>query len=417
MGATQTLAEILSIGTELLMGEIVDTNAAWLAARLPALGITLRWVTQVGDDMGDLTYALRQALGRSHVVLTTGGLGPTEDDLTREAIAQVLGEPLVVDESLLAHLQAYFQRRGVPMAQSNIKQAMRIPSATPLPNPRGTAPGWWVERDGRVIVCMPGVPHEMEHMWTHEVAPRLHQKARGTVILTRTIKTFGMPEGSVGEQVKEFFGKENPYLGIYAKPDGIHLRLIARAPTQAEAWALIAPVEEAIRQRLEPIIWGVDNDTPERQVGALLKEKGWTLAVMESCTGGLLASTITDVAGSSAYFRGGAVTYTAEAKVAHGVDRGLIEAHGVVSPQVAEGMARAARETFKADFGIGITGVAGPDPLEGKPPGTVFIGIAWEGGSRSLQGRHPPDRALVKRRAVMHALLELRRTLAQRIRG
>ncbi|GBD11447.1 Putative competence-damage inducible protein [bacterium HR23] len=417
MGDGQTWAEILSIGTELLMGEIVDTNAAWLASRLPPLGITLRWVTQVGDDLGDLTYALRQALGRSQVIITTGGLGPTADDLTREAVAQVLGETLTVDDALLAHLQAYFQRRGVPMAQANIKQAMRIPSALPLPNPRGTAPGWWVEQDGHIIVCMPGVPHEMEHMWNNEVAPRLQQKVRGTVILTRTIKTFGMPEGSVGELVQEFFGKENPYLGIYAKPDGIHLRLIARAPSRAEALSLLQPVEDAIRQRLAPIIWGVDDETPEKQVGALLKENRWSLAVMESCTGGLLASTITDVAGSSTYFRGGAVTYTAEAKIAHGVDGRLIETYGVVSPQVAEDMARAVREGFQADFGIGITGVAGPDPLEGKPPGTVFIGIAWEGGTRSVAGRYPPDRNLVKRRAVMHALLELHRTLAQRVRG
>lgn len=417
MAEAKTLAEILSIGTELLVGEIVDTNAAWLAARLPPLGITLRWVTQVGDDMGDLTYAFRQALGRSQVIITTGGLGPTADDLTREAVAEVLGEPLRVDEALLAQLTAYFQRRGVAMAPSNIKQATLIPSATPLPNPRGTAPGWWVERDGRIIVCMPGVPHEMEHMWQNEVVPRLRQRVRGIVILTRTIKTFGMPEGSVGEQIKDLFGKENPYLGIYAKPDGIHLRLIARAPTQRDALALIQPVEEEIRRRLEPIIWGVDTETPEQQVGAILKERGWSLAVMESCTGGLLASTITDVPGSSTYFRGGAVTYTAEAKIAHGVERGLIEAYGVVSPQVAADMARAAREAFGADFGVGITGVAGPDPLEGKPPGTVFIGIAWEGGARSIPGRYPPDRAMVKRRAVMHALLELGRTLAQRVRG
>ncbi|MFN3974066.1 MAG: competence/damage-inducible protein A [Dehalococcoidia bacterium] len=417
MAEAQTLAEILSIGTELLVGEIVDTNAAWLAARLPPLGITLRWVTQVGDDMGDLTYAFRQALGRSQVIITTGGLGPTADDLTREAIAQVLGESLRVDEGLLAQLTAYFQRRGVPMAQSNVKQAMLIPSAAPLPNPRGTAPGWWVEHNGRIIVCMPGVPHEMEHMWQNEVVPRLRQRVHGMVILTRTIKTFGMPEGSVGEQIKHLFGKENPYLGIYAKADGIHLRIIARAPTQKEAMALIEPLEEEIRRRLGPIIWGADNETPEQQVGALLKAHGWSLAVMESCTGGLLASTITDVPGSSAYFRGGAITYTAEAKIAHGVERGLIETYGVVSPQVAEDMARAARQAFGADFGIGITGVAGPDPLEGKPPGTVFIGIAWEGGVCSVPGRYPPDRSMVKRRAVMHALLELGRTLAQRARG
>jgi nicotinamide-nucleotide amidase len=413
----QTLAEILSIGTELLMGEIVDTNAAWLAARLPPLGITLRWVTQVGDDLEDLTFAVRQALGRSHLLLTTGGLGPTDDDLTREAVAHVLGEEMAVNETLLAHLQAYFQRRGVPMAPSNIKQAMLIPSAIPLPNPRGTAPGWWVEREGKVIVCMPGVPHEMMHMWENEVAPRLRQRVHGSVILTRTIKTFGLPEGSVGEKVKDLFGRGNPYLGIYAKPDGIHLRLIAHAPTREEAQALLGPFEEEIRHRLEPFLWGTDDETPEGRVGALLRALGWTLAVMESCTGGLLASTLTDVPGSSAYFRGGIVAYTPEAKEAYGVQREVLEAYGAVSPQVAEAMACAVRERFNAHVGVGITGVAGPEPLEGKPPGTVFIGIAWEGGVRSIAGRYPPDRAMVKRRATTHALLEVGRLLAQRARG
>jgi len=404
-------AELLAIGTELLMGEIVDTNSAYLAGRLPALGVQVRRVTQVGDDLEDLLSALREAWSRADLLVTTGGLGPTEDDLTREAIAFLLGEEMVLDEALVRDLEAFFQRRGYRMPESNLKQAMRIPSATPLPNPQGTAPGWWVEKEGKVIVALPGVPHEMKYLWETEVEPRLRRKAQGTVILKKTFKTFGASEASVNEQVQDLFHLGNPSMGIYARADGIHLRLTATAPTEEEARAVLEPVERTLRERLGPLIWGEDEDTPEARLGALLKAQGLTLAVMESCTGGLLASTLTDVPGSSHYFVGGVVSYSTEVKTAMGVDPALVAEHGVVSPQVAEAMARAVRERLGADLGIGITGVAGPDPHEGKPPGLVHIGLAWPGGSRSVTGRYPPNRLMVKRRAVVHALLEMYRTV------
>ena len=410
-------AELLSIGQELLMGEIVDTNAAFIAARLPPLGIELRWVTQVGDRWEDMTEALRRALSRSDITFTTGGLGPTQDDLTREAIADALGERLEVDPALVESLEAFFRGRGIPMPPSNLKQASLIPSAQPLPNRRGTAPGWWVEKDSRVIVALPGVPAELEVMWENEVLPRLKRLPRGRVIVTRTLKSIGISEAAVGEMVSHLFGQENPYLGIYARPDGIHLRLIARGRDEEEARALIAPLEEEIRRRLGPALWGVDRESPEERAGALLKALGATLATMESCTGGLLADTITNVPGSSDYFQGGLVTYTSEAKIAAGVDPSLIAAHGAVSPQVAEAMAQTARARFKADYGIGITGVAGPEPLEGKRVGTVYIGLAWEGESKSIEGRFPPQRHLVKRQAVTRALLELVRLAQERATG
>jgi nicotinamide-nucleotide amidase len=406
-------AEILSIGTELLMGEIVDTNAAHLAARLPPLGLELRWVQQVGDNRDHIVELLQRALTRSDVILTTGGLGPTQDDLTREAIAAALGEELRVDPDLLEQMKRNFQGRGQSMPSLNIKQATLIPSARSLPNPLGTAPGWWVETRGRLIAAMPGVPREMERMWEHEVTPRLKERVKGPVILTRTLKTFSLAEAAVAESVGHLFGKENPYLGIYARADGIHLRIIARGAREAQAQALIEPVEAEIRAKLGPTIWGADNEVLEERVGSLLRERGLSLATMESCTGGMLASSITDVPGSSDYFRGGLVAYTNEVKIAYGVDPQLIEQHGAVSPPVAESMAQAARRLLRADLGLAVTGVAGPGELEGKPPGTVIIGVAWGERHQSSAGRYPPRRELVKRRAVTQALLELRRLLVE----
>ena len=429
-------AEIISIGSELLLGEITDTNASYLAAQLPLLGIDLLWVTQVGDNMGRLRECIGRALERSDVVLATGGLGPTDDDLTREAIAAVLGEDLQIDAGLERTLRGFFASRNFPMPKSNVKQAMLIPSARAIPNPRGSAPGWWIEvqdtscrefegvphknppKTGgsrglktdspHIIIAMPGPPAEMQHMWQTEVAIRLREMLGGEVIVSRTIKTLGMTEAAVGEAVRHLMSSSNPTLAVYAKTDGIHLRIAAKAKTGSEALGMIADSEVEVRSLLGDTVWGQDNDTLEGLAGALLNEKGLTLAVMESCTGGLLASTVTDVPGSSAYFKGGMVSYTNEAKIAYGVDPGLIADHGAVSPEVAADMARAARERLGADIGVGITGVAGPDELEGKPAGTVHIAIDDGMGARLVEGRYPPLRHQVKRRATCHALFELR---------
>ena len=405
--------EIISIGTELLMGEITDTNSSFLASQQPPLGIQILWITQVGDDLEMLSGAICRALDRSDIVLTTGGLGPTDDDLTREAIAHCLGEEMVVQEDALNHLKTYFLGRDMEMPQRNIKQATLIPSAQFIPNKRGTAPGWWVERNGKIIVAMPGPPGEMQPLWEEEVVPRLRQKVRGQVIVTRNIKTNGLSEGSVDETLSAFFGKENPYLGIYAKTDGIHLRIIARAQNEEKAQELIRPMEKGIVSLIRPNVWGYDDDTPEAAVGQLLTQKGLTLATMESCTGGLLSSTITDVPGSSSYFRGGLVTYSSEAKTAAGVSASLIEDYGAVSQQVADAMAEAARLQMKADIGIGVTGVAGPAEVEGKPVGTVYFSIALDKSVKSFPTRLPPRRALIKSRTVATALIELINLLNQ----
>jgi len=416
-GAASMRAEIISIGTEILLGEILDTNAQYVASRLPALGIDLCWMTQVGDNLGRLSEAIRRAWERSDLILTTGGLGPTEDDLTREAIAAVLDEPLSVDGELEAQLRAFFASRGLVMPERNVKQAALIPSARPIPNPRGTAPGWWVEREGRILVAMPGPPVEMERMWEKEVTPRLSKLATGGVIVSRTLKTMGIGEGSVDEMVGPLLGSTNPSLAVYAKPDGVHLRITAKAGSREEAERLIAPMEEEARGILGNTIWGADDETLEAAVGAMLRERGLSVATMESCTGGLLASTITDAAGSSSYFKGGFVAYTAEMKIALGVDEELVRRHGVVSQEVARDMARAVRERLAADFGIGITGVAGPEPLEDKPVGTIHICLDDPDTSgQAISYTFAQSRAAIKRRAVTTALFVLRRALLGRER-
>ncbi len=400
-------ADIVSIGTELLMGELVDTNSAYLAARLPPIGIELQRITHARDDLDSLTDVLRQASQRSDVVLTTGGLGPTDDDLTREAIASLLGETLYVDDESLERLREIFRRRGINMAQTNIKQANLIPSARPIANDHGTAPGWWVESGGSIIVAMPGPPGEMHPMWETQVEPRLRERSDGSVILTRSLKTHGLGESAINELIAPLFHLPDVALGMYAQAQGVQVRLRASAATSAEAERMLSPVEAELRRLLGEHVWGADDDALEEQVGRDLARRGLTLAVMESCTGGLLAHTITQVAGSSDYFLGGIVSYTNEVKAASGVDPSLIQEHGVVSPEVARDMARACREAMNADIGIGITGVAGPDELEGQPVGTVHMGFSHKWGEHHVSRRFPGQRALIKQRATVQALLEL----------
>ena len=407
-------AEIISIGTELLLGEITDTNASYLAAELPLLGIDLYWVTQVGDNLGRLREVLERACSRSDLILATGGLGPTDDDITREAIAGLLGEELSSDPDLVKELRQRFGQMGRFMPESNLKQADRIPSAQAISNSRGTAPGWWVEHQGHIIVTLPGPPGEMKAMWKKDVLPRLRHRLTGEVILCRTLKTFGLPEAAVGEVVSSWMASANPTLGIYAKPDGIHLRLAAKAASPEEASRMLAQLEEKLRGLLEESIWGTDDETLETIIGGLLREKSLSLATMESCTGGLLASTITDVPGSSNYFKGGLVAYSNQAKESWGVPTELIAQHGAVSAEVALAMATAVRIRMGVDVGLSVTGVAGPEQLEGKPVGTIFVGVDYGKKGWAVQGNYPPPRLQIKRRAAVAALFELRKSLLSR---
>jgi nicotinamide-nucleotide amidase len=404
-------AEIISVGTEILLGEILDTNSQYLAARLPPLGIDVHYISTAGDNLSRLAETIGRARERSDLVLITGGLGPTEDDLTREAIALSLDEEMYVDTETEQRLRAFFASRGFSFPERNVKQAMLIPSAQSIPNPRGTAPGWWVERDGRIVVAMPGPPAELQRMWEVEVTPRLARLVSGEVIVSRTLKTIGIGEGQLDEMVSPFLRSENPTVGVYAKADGVHLRLTAKAPTQEAARGLIEPIEEDLRHLLSDAVWGSDDDSLEEVVGAMLKQRGLTLTTMESCTGGLLASTITDVPGSSEYFKGGYVSYSAEMKMSLGVSAELIERHGTVSDECAADMARAARNRAKADVGVAVTGVAGPDELEGKPPGRMHIAVDAGATPQTVSYTYYQGRAATKRRAVTSALGLLRRAL------
>jgi len=404
-------AEIISVGTELLLGEITDTNANFLAGQLPPLGIDLYWISQVGDNQARLVEVLRRAWQRSDLILTTGGLGPTGDDLTREAIAEMLVEKMEVAPILADKLRQFFARRNVEMPASNLKQATIIPSATPIYNSQGTAPGWWVEREGHLLIAMPGPPREMQKMWDDDILPQLGLRCSGEIIFSKTLKTFGLGEAKVGELVTPLLSLANPTLGVYAKLDGIHLRLTAKAQSQQQAEEMIAQSEANVRSILGEYIWGADNDRLEALVGNLLAEKELSLATMESCTGGLLASAVTDVSGSSAYFKGGLVAYSNEAKIAYGVAPKLISDFGAVSPEVVQAMAAAARLYFEADIGVSTTGVVGPSEIEGKPVGTVYIGIDWAKSKKVVASNYPGNRIWVKHRVTGAALVELTKIL------
>ncbi len=404
-------AEIISIGTELLLGQITDTNAPYLASELPLLGIDLHWISQVGDNRNRLVATLKRAYDRSDIIITTGGLGPTEDDVTREAISELLGEEMRVDPELEQWLRSMFQKISYDMPERNIKQANLIPSARAIANTRGTAPGWWVEREERIILAMPGPPGEVKQMWENEIRPELKRRLSGEVIISRTLKTLGLTEAKVDEMVSPLLSSTNPTIAVYAKLDGIQLRLTAKDRDAAKAEEAIARTEEKLRDILGWAIWGYDEDTLEGLIGNMLRERLLSLATMESCTGGLLASTITDAPRSSDYFKGGLVAYSAQMKAAFGVDAALLAQQGTVSPDVAAAMARAVRLRLEADIGIGITGVAGPAEVEGKPVGTVHIAIDAERESTSLSVLYPPRRHEVKRHAVYSALFKLRQLL------
>jgi nicotinamide-nucleotide amidase len=400
-------AEIVSIGTEIMLGEITDTNAAFISSKLPQFGIDLLYVTQVGDNVGRLQEVLARAWQRSDITFTTGGLGPTEDDLTRECVAAVLGESMTVDAEQEARLRAWFAQRTREFPPHNVKQAMTIPSCRVLPNPRGTAPGWWVERDGHVIVIMPGPPAELTHMWAREVDPELERRA-DAVLVSRTLKTSGLGEGSVDERLGDLWKGINPSIGIYARRDGVHVRISAKAPTREEAWSLIVPIEEEVRRILGPAIWGVDDDTLASGIGTLLRDRELTLALMESATGGAIADAITDGEGSTEYFLGSLVTYATQAKVDLGVPGETLYERGVISQQTAEAMAHAARERLHADIGLGITGIAGPSEVEGQPPGTMHIAVTDGARTEYRHYAYYQGREAAKRRAVTEALNLLR---------
>ncbi|HTI15914.1 MAG TPA: competence/damage-inducible protein A [Dictyobacter sp.] len=404
-------AEIISCGTELLLGQITDTNATYLAQSLAAQGIDLYYVSQVGDNLERAVGVLQQAWQRSELIIMTGGLGPTEDDLTRESISALLHEQMYVDAQLEADLRARYTHAAAAMPERNIKQATLIASARSIANPLGSAPGWWVEKDGHIIVAMPGVPREMYRMWAEEVVPRLSPYTGG-LIFSRILRVYGLGESAVEQTIDSLIHTVNPTLATYVKNDAVEIRITAKAETKDAAVLMVAQMEERARALLGDHVFGIEGDTLASVTGTLLQERGQTLGVMESLTGGSLANTITDFPGSSKHFIGGIVTYSTDLKAVMGVPQELLDQYGAVSEQTAQAMAHAIRERLGTDFGIGVTGVAGPDKQEDKPVGTVHIAV--EGPDGMVTGMGPGwrgSRADIKRHAVLSSLNLLRRYL------
>ena len=405
-------AEIIATGTEILLGEIVDTNTSFLAGELVLLGIDIHFTSSVGDNLDRFCDVLRQAWRRSDIIITTGGLGPTQGDITRNVIAAFMREETFVDNHLKQNIIDYFSRLGVEMPENNIKQATLIRSAEVLLNPLGTAPGWWVEKNGKIIITLPGPPGELQPMWRSQVVPRL-QKRSGSIIVSRIIKTWGLSEGKVDELVTPFLSSANPTVAIYARQDGIVVRITAKSPGEDSAREMIAALEASIRSILGNHIWGVDEETISGIVARLLTEKGLTLAVCESITGGLLAYTLASAAGNSLCFKGGIVVNGNEAKTTLGLEPALFVKGA--SRVTASAMASLARSKLNADIGIGLDGDAGltgsVTSEEGAILGKVFIAYDLGRAERNLAQDYSWRQSQLTRRATQQALFSLRNLL------
>lgn len=406
-------AWIIAIGSELTLGRSLDTNTAWLAERLAALGIrTTRHVT-VPDDLDATREAVLQAAEAADIVLITGGLGPTDDDLTRAALAAAANAPLELHPPSLEHLRAYFAARNRVMPERNVVQAHVPRGAAVLPNTCGTAPGLRVTLRGKPCYALPGVPFEMRAMFDSAVAPELRGRTIRAVVLFRTLHTFGLGESDVGQRLADLMVRgRNPEIGTTADLGIIGVRIYAAADSPREAEALLDRDEAEIRRRLGEIVYGRDGDTLAGVVGRLLVASGRTLSTAESCTGGLVGMLITDVPGSSRYYRGGVIAYANEAKIAMlGVLPATLAAHGAVSREIACELAAGAARAFATDYAVSLTGVAGPSGgTSDKPVGLVFIGVRTPHRLDAYEFRFGPDapRDAVRSRAARTALNLLR---------
>ncbi|HHT72617.1 MAG TPA: competence/damage-inducible protein A [Firmicutes bacterium] len=408
--------ELVIIGTELLLGEIVDTNAQFLARGLASCGINLYYKSTVGDNWVRIVETLSRALSRSDLVIISGGLGPTEDDLTRGAVAAVANRPLELDEEALEAIEAYFRRRygEGQMPPNNRKQAYLPRGASAIPNHWGTAPGFILELPGKAIVALPGVPAELEPMFAQTVLPYCRQRFQGDVLVTKNLSFAGIGEAGLEELLKDIIlSQTNPTVAPYASQGMVRIRLTARAATEEEGEALIAPVADMIAARTEPYLFSTTGQALEEVIGQQLTARGQSLALAESCTGGLVGHRITNVAGSSRYFLRGYVVYSNAAKVSDlGVQESTLAQYGAVSPQTAQEMAEGVRRAAGADFGLAITGIAGPDGgTPEKPVGLVYIALASPGDTIVEKHHFAGARGQVKERSAQAALTLLWKNL------
>ena len=410
------IAELIAVGTELLLGNIANTDAQMLSEKLSALGITVHHHTVVGDNPERLADALETARKRADIIITTGGLGPTYDDLTKQTICKVFGRELELHEDILEEIRSWFATKmGKVMPENNVQQAMLPVNCTVFDNPVGTAPGCAFEEDGVHVLMLPGPPFECRYMFEHRAAQYLEKLTDG-VIVSHEIKIFGMGESSVEEALREPMTKmTNPTLAPYAKLNECMVRATAKAETREAAEAMLKPLVAQVCETLGDVVYGVDVDSLEAVVSQLLRERGLTLSAAESCTGGLVAKRMTDLPGASNVFRGGVVSYTNGVKAGVlGVPEALLEEYGAVSEPVARAMAEGCRRVCGSDLAVSVTGVAGPDTDDrGNEVGTVFIALAGEDGTicKKLSCGRGRGRDRVRSAAAQQVFDMLRRTL------
>ena len=405
------IVEVIAVGTELLLGQIINTNVAHIGARIADLGLDSHYQQTVGDNLGRMESAIRTALDRADAIIITGGIGPTQDDITREAICAATGRSMAFSDEYARALEERYAKWGREMPVSNLRQAEYPEGAELLPNPKGTAPGLALEHDGTLIFALPGVPPEMYLLLDDHVLPRIREKAGiDEVLVSRVIKTWGRGESAVAEQLADLFeSSTNPSMAFLASNGEIKVRLTAKAETVAEAEALIAPVQGQVEERLGSLVFGRDDETVEAIILGLAQERGWTIGTAESATGGLVAGRLTSRAGASEVFRGSIVAYATDLK--HdllGVDEATLEA-GVVSEETAIAMAKGAQQRLGVDVALSVTGFAGPS---GDDPGAMVIAVATPEDARARTLRLPGDRERVRTYTVTAAVHLLRLALA-----
>ena len=405
--------EVVAVGTELLLGQIVDTNSAWIGERLALAGIDSLFQTKVGDNHERIVLAIRTALARSDAVIVCGGLGPTQDDVTREAIAEVMNVGLVRDESIVEVIARMFNARGRDMADSNLRQADVPEGASIIPQQIGTAPGLICPIGHKVLYALPGVPYEMQEMIERAVVPDLQERAgERAVIVSRVLRTWGVAESTLAEMIASRVDTQsNPTIAFLASGiEGIKVRLTAKAADEPTALELIAAEEDELRRLLGPLVFGVDDDTMESAVGDLLLKQGLTLGVAESLTGGLVGARLVEVEGASEWFRRSIVSYASDVKF----DVLGLPPGPVVSEEAAAAMASSACRVLGSDVGISVTGVAGPAEHDGQPVGTVCFGLSVDGEVTAVRTQLPGTRGLVRQFATISLLNLLRLRLLER---
>jgi nicotinamide-nucleotide amidase len=412
-------AEIIAIGTELLLGQIVDTNSAYIAQQLTTVGLDLHFKATVGDNLDRLKATLKTALNRSDFIITTGGLGPTLDDVTREAVAEVSGRPLVFQQHLHDQIHDFFRRLGREMSPNNRKQAYIPEGSIPIENPVGTAPGFIVEQNGKAVIAVPGVPHEMRYFMVHSVLPYLRGKLGvHEVIVSRVLKLFGIGESVVDEQLKDLIEKgRNPTIGLLAHTQmgEIHVRLTAKAAEKARAEALNAPLEEEIHARLKDFIFGADEETYEGVLSTLLRKAGLSLAAAETAFGSSVIQTLKGMEGNTDFFRLGLTIVTpAMAQRILNVPDSFTKGWGLTSAEEAKGLAEGVRNLAAADLGLGLTGRTGREKGQDH---LIYIALAHPQGTECLEQRWPFAIRFIENRMTKMALAQIRRYILSRVQG